>query len=397
MQHPSELSHIKQGILPKKIREFMATESAGGYAMILFTALALMLANSPASAWYQHLVHLPLTLGFITLSLSHFIQDGLMVLFFLVVGLELKREMAEGFLSKRDQIILPLIAAVAGMAAPALIFLGINHAHPETLHGWAIPSATDIAFALAILSLISRRFPPAAKIFLLAIAIFDDLGAIIIIALFYNSATIALTPIALCLGALGALYALNRWHISHWLAYTAAGLALLAGFALTGIHTTLAGVIVGLAMPLRSKGGKATLSTYVHFLHPYVSFLVIPLFAFVSAGVDMRSVTLSELASPIPLGIMLGLFLGKQLGIFGSTWLMVRLHRASLPQGARWTHIYGVAVLAGIGFTMSLFIGMLAYREEHLHDLVKLGVLSGSALSALYGLCYLKWLERQTP
>ncbi len=360
----------------------MALESTSGYIMMGCALLALILANSSLSTVYQHVIHAPLLAN---TPLAHFVQDFLMVLFFLVVGMELKREMIEGFLSKRDQILLPLVAAAAGMFVPACIFIAINHNHAEALHGWAIPSATDIAFALAVLGLFAKNFPPAAKIFLLAIAIFDDLGAILIIALFYNTAVPNILPLAAAAACIAAIYLCNHRHISHFAPYTVLGIGLIACFHFAGIHTTLAGIIVGLMLPLRSKDGKATLTTYLHFLHPYVSFFVLPLFAFVSAGVDIRSVSLTTAFSSIPLGIMLGLSLGKQIGIFGSTWLLVTAKLITMPKDTSWRHIYAVSVMAGIGFTMSLFIGILAYHTPEQHELVKLGVLGGSLLSTLWG------------
>jgi NhaA family Na+:H+ antiporter len=398
MQHPSEHLQIKQGFLPKKMREFMAMESSGGYVMIAFTLLALALANSPFSPTYQHIVHLPLSFpnAHATMPLGHVVQDFLMVLFFLIVGMELKREMAEGFLSNKDQILLPCIAAAGGMLIPSIIFYAINVNAPQDLHGWAIPSATDIAFALAILGLFAKNFPPAAKIFLLAIAIFDDLGAILIIALFYNTATPSILPLASAALCIGSLYLCNRLHIAHFLPYALLGITLIACFHYAGIHTTLAGVIVGLMLPLRSKDGKrATLSSYIHFLHPYVSFFVLPLFAFVSAGVDIRGIALNTVFSNIPLGIMLGLFAGKQIGIFGSTWLLITSKLVAMPEGTHWRHIYAVSVVAGIGFTMSLFIGMLAYHTPEQHELVKLGVLAGSLLSTLWGAVVLRTFAKK--
>ncbi len=378
--------------------EFVRTESAAGIVMLLAAAAALVAANLPLTAvLYQQFIHLPLALGAgdvsAALPLAEGVRNILMVLFFLTVGLELKREMIEGVLSDRRQILLPLLAALGGMAAPAAVFLFINQAIASQAVGWAIPSATDIAFALCVLLLAARNAPPALKIFLLAIAIFDDLGAILIIALFYSHgvALAALLPVAACILA---LYTLNRFSVSRLLPYLA--LMLLLGWCLhqAGIHTTIAGVIVGMAIPLRDRAGSADspLNRCMHFLHPWVSFGVLPLFAFTAAGVNLSGLSLAALTAPLTLGVMLGLFLGKQMGIFGTTFTLVKLHLVALPEGTTWRQIYAVSLLAGIGFTMSLFIGALAFTDIAMQEQVKLGVLSGSLLSALVG----AWVLRTT-
>jgi Na+:H+ antiporter, NhaA family len=389
MQHPEAVSSRK-GLLPRRLRAYMETESASGMVMILFAALAVLAANSPCAEFYQELVNLPITFGMnetlATEPLKNWVKDILMVFFFLVVGLELKREICEGFLSKRDQIVLPLVAAAGGMALPALIFLSLNFSTPETIHGWAIPSATDIAFALAMLTLLGKSVPSAAKIFLLAIAIFDDLGAILIIALFYNTDLTA-TPLLLAAGGIAAQFTLNRFRITSLSPYILIGTFLWFCFHASGIHTTLAGVITGLMIPMRDLTDKnhSPINTCMHFLHPWVSFLVLPLFAFTSAGIDLQDLEPDSLLEPLPLGIALGLFAGKQLGIFGTAFLLIKTGLVNMPEATKWKHLYGISVLAGIGFTMSLFIGMLAFPEPHLQELVKLGVLSGSLLCILWG------------
>ncbi len=390
MQHPSEITSVRQGVLPRRIREFMETESSSGIVMIAFALLAVLAANSSFSAMYKELVSAPVTFGFqenmATHALKDWVKDILMVFFFLIIGLELKREMCEGFLSKRDQILLPLFAAAGGMAIPALIFFGLNHANPDTVHGWAIPSATDIAFALAILTLLGKGIPPAIKIFLLAVAIFDDLGAILVIAAFYNTG-LAVMPLLLAAGGIAALALLNRANIAVITPYILIGVFLWFCFYYSGIHTTLAGVIVGLMIPMRDKDepNHSPLNSCMHFLHPWVSFVVLPIFAFTSAGVSLEGLNLSSFLEPLPLGIALGLFVGKQIGIFGTSWLLIKTKLVSMPDATQWKHLYAVSIIAGIGFTMSLFIGMLAFSDPHLQEMVKVGVISGSLLCILWG------------
>lgn len=369
---------------------FLKAETAGGAIMLLVAALALLVANSPAAEWYTHFIEAPIALGFGDTSLSaplqHFVKDVLMVFFFLLIGMELKREMLEGFLSNRSQVLLPLLAAIGGMALPALVFVLINHGISGNLHGWAIPSATDIAFAVCVLMLAGKHVPPALKVFLLAIAIFDDLGAILVIAFFYSGA-VELAALAWVAVGLGALYALNRAQVMAIFPYLAVGVLLWFLLHDAGIHTTIAGVAVGMAIPLRDRAQSSAspLATCMHYLHPWVSFLVLPLFAFTSAGIDLTGINLAALAAPMPLGVALGLFIGKQLGIFVTTWLLINVGVAQLPAGTRWLHIYAVALLAGIGFTMSLFIGFLAFDEAAMHAQVKLGVIVGSLMSAVLG------------
>ncbi len=353
--------------------------------MLFFTALALIVANSPLAEWYA---------SFTTPSVKFWVKDVLMVFFFLVVGMELKREMREGFLVERSQVMLPLAAALGGMIAPALIFLAINSGIPENRSGWAIPSATDIAFALCILMLSAKNIPPAAKIFLLAIAIFDDLGAILIIAAFYNTALAAM-PLLLAALGIAALVMLNRKNVTHIIPYMLVGIYLWFCFHHSGIHTTVAGVVLGMAIPMRDKNNPrhSPLNDTMHMLHPWVSLLVLPVFAFTSAGISFAGLDMAAMLSPLPLGIALGLFIGKQIGIFGTSFALIKLNLTSKPEGASWMHLYGVSVIAGIGFTMSLFIGMLAFPED-MQELVKLGVIGGSLLSTLWGYAVLRFLAR---
>jgi len=398
MQHPSEIYSVRKGVLPRRIREFMETESASGVVMIMFAMLAVIAANSPFSTFYKEFVSSPISFGFqdsvVSEPLKNWVKDILMVLFFFIIGLELKREMSEGFLSKRDQIILPLFAAAGGMAAPALIFFLFNHNSPETTNGWAIPSATDIAFALAILTLFGKNIPPAVKIFLLAVAIFDDLGAIIVIAVFYNSG-LAIEPLLLAVGGTIALFALNRFNIIVMTPYVLLGIFLWFCFYYSGIHTTLAGVMVGLMIPMRNPSDPkdSPLNRCMHFLHPWVSFMVLPIFAFTSAGVDLKGLTVSSFLEPLPLGIALGLFIGKQIGIFGVSFLLIKSKLVAMPEAAGWKHLYAVSVIAGIGFTMSLFIGMLAFSDPQLQEMVKVGVISGSLLCIVWGAVVLRLIK----
>jgi NhaA family Na+:H+ antiporter len=379
---------------------FMAQESAGGIVMIAFAALAMIAANSGFAGLYQQFIdaRLGLTLGETTLAmpLSVFVKDVLMAIFFLLVGMELKREMLEGFLSKKGQKVLPLIAALGGIVMPALFYMAVNHSVPEHGNGWAIPTATDIAFAVCVLSLLGPRVPASAKIFLLAIAIYDDLAAILIIALFYSSG-IAIGPLAIAAFITLLMYLMNRSAIGSIALYILLGAGLCHFNHAAGIHTTVAGMITGLMIPLRvpQDYNDSPLNHLMHRLHPWVSFVILPLFAFVSAGVDLRGISLSVLTDTLPLGIALGLFFGKQLGIFGATFAAVTFSIAAKPEGASWATLYGVSIIAGIGFTMSLFVGFLAFEAESLHNAVKLGVITGSLASAIWGIMVMKWALRR--
>lgn len=350
--------------------------------MIATALVALIISNGATAQWYQSFISTPI----MSESLSNWVKDVLMVFFFLLVGMELKREMLEGVLSDRKQIFLPLLAAIGGMIMPATIFMLINHSSPGNWNGWAIASATDIAFAICILTLAGKNLPPALKIFLLAIAIFDDLGAIIIIALFYSH-NLMLMPFLGVIACAGLLFALNKLRVMAITPYLLAGVALWFLLHASGIHTTIGGVMVGMAIPLRNPYNEqdSPLNRFMHMLHPWVNFLILPLFAFTAAGVNLRAMSLDSLLEPLPIGIALGLFIGKQLGIFFSAWLLIRLGLAKLPQDTNLKHIYGVSIIAGIGFTMSLFIGNLAFSNPLMQEQIKLGVLSGTMLSAAFG------------
>ena len=397
MSHPhAPFSAGPRGIIPPNLKRFMALESSSGVTMILCAILAMLAANSIFSGWYKELVSIPITFGLggwsATEALKDWVKDILMVFFFLMIGLELKREMKEGFLAQRDQILLPLLAAAGGMAVPALIFLGFNANHPETIHGWAIPAATDIAFAIAILSLFGRHIPPSVKVFLLAVAIFDDLGAILIIAAFYNTG-LTLLPLALAAMGLIALYLMNRSGVATLAPYMVIGLYLWGCFYQAGIHTTMAGVIVGLAIPMRDDDHptQSPVNRALYFILPWVSFFVLPIFAFTAAGVSLQGLGLEQLLAPLPLGVALGLFVGKQIGIFGICLLLIRSRLIAMPEGARWRDIYAVSIVAGIGFTMSLFISLLAYQDPALQELAKIGTLTGSMLAILWSIAVMRW------
>jgi Na+:H+ antiporter, NhaA family len=373
------------------MRSFLKDEAASGIVLMVVAVLALVVANSPLAPAYVAALK-TYVLG---LSVLHWINDGLMAVFFLLVGLEIKREMLDGQLSTWPRRVLPGIAALGGMAVPALIYLGINAATPETLGGWAIPAATDIAFALGVLALLGSRVPPSLKIFLTALAILDDLGAVIIIAVFYTS-DLSLSMLAGAAVCLAALIALNRAGAMILGPYLILGAALWFFVLQSGIHATLAGVALALTIPMRPSPGRpeavdSPLHQLEHALHPWVAFAVVPIFGFANAGVSFGGLTPAILLEPVPLGIALGLFVGKQIGVYAFVRAAIRAGLADMPANATSAQCFGVAVLCGIGFTMSLFIGALAFpNRPELVDETKLGVLSGSALSALLGYLVLR-------
>lgn len=334
------------------------------------------------------------------LLVLHWINDALMAVFFLLVGLEIKRELLDGQLATWSQRALPGIAALGGMVVPAAIFIALNWGEPANLRGWAIPSATDIVFALGVLSLLGPRVPVSLKIFLTALAILDDLGAVVIIALFYAA---ELSPLMLGLAAatLLVLSALNRFGMKHLAPYLVLGAALWFFVLQSGIHATLAGVALALTIPLEVSSGDSPTSPLhqlEHALNPWVAFLIVPIFGFANAGVSFAGLGPSALIDPVPLGIALGLFFGKQAGVFGFAWLAIELRLADMPRYASWAHLYGVAVLCGIGFTMSLFIGLLAYPGSALlQDQTKIGVLLGSTLAGIVGWLILRWTKADFP
>jgi NhaA family Na+:H+ antiporter len=369
-------------------REFLRLESAAGILLFGAAVLAMIADNTALAPYYERLFETHLTVRFgkvgLDKSLLHWINDGLMAVFFLLVGLELKREVTTGELSTRTQVTVPLVAAFFGMLVPAAIYVALNYADAVALRGWAIPSATDIAFSLGVLALLGGRVPVFLKVRLTAIAVFDDLGAIVVIAAFYTD-ELSLFALLLACVPLAALIAMNMRGVKRIGPYIVAGIALWLCVLESGVHATLAGVATALAVP-RETGGDIEPR-----LHPWVAFGILPLFAFANSGIRLAGVGIGELFAPVTLGIALGLFAGKQIGIFGSLWVIARLGWARLPEGATWWMIYGLSALTGIGFTMSLFIGTLAFTDLTRAVDVRLGVVLGSVASALLGYLVLRW------
>jgi NhaA family Na+:H+ antiporter len=362
-------------------QRFIDSEASGGLVLMASAALGLIIANSPFAHDYQAALHTPLG----SLDLLHWINDGLMTFFFLLVGLEIKREMVEGQLDTWRRRALPLIAALGGMLVPAAIFMAINLAHPENWRGWAVPTATDIAFALGVLALVGSKLPNSLKVFLTSLAIIDDLGAILIIATFY-AANLSFAALAVAAVFTATLYWLNRRGEKRPLPYILLGFMLWAAMLYSGIHATLAGVILAMMIPINhtSDGTPSLLHAMERGLSKWVAYLILPIFGFANAGVSLGA-SAATLLSPLSLGIVAGLFLGKQIGIVASVYIAGRAGLAQLPAGASWRQIYGVATLCGIGFTMSLFIGLLAFADPEHQAIIKLAVLVGSLLSALGG------------
>ena len=384
--------------LARRVPRLLKHEAAGGVLLMLAAVTALVLDNSPLSPVYDSLLTIPVILQVGALALEKplllWINDGLMAVFFLFVGLEIKRELLEGNLSSWRQAVLPALAALGGMLAPAAIYVALNLDDPVALRGWAIPAATDIAFAVGVLALLGSRVPAGLKIFLLALAVIDDLGAILIIAVFYT-AELSLTSLAVAGVGAALLLALNLAGVTRLLPYVLIGLVMWVAVLKSGVHATLAGVIIALFIPLSSADTAETppLVRAEHGLHGFVTLFVMPAFAFANAGVYLGDITLGDFVASVPLGIAAGLLIGKQFGIFGFTWAGVRLGLFRLPEGVTWMHVYGASALAGIGFTMSLFIGTLAFDSPEHQAAVRLGVLSGSLLSGCVGYAVLRWLS----
>ena len=382
----------------KMIEEFIKKESASGILLIFATISALVLSNTAMSSLYTSFLHIPVEIrvGVLDLdkSLYHWVNDGLMAIFFLLIGLEVKREILEGHLSSLGQVALPGIAAVGGMVVPAGVYLIFNQNDPIAVNGWAIPTATDIAFTLGILSLLGKRVPVSLKIFLLALAIIDDFGAIVIIALFYTTelSTLAIT---IAMSSLAVLIAFNLSGVSKKAAYFIVGTILWISVLKSGVHATLAGVALAFTIPLNAKDENnqsiSPLKEIEHNLHFWVAFFILPLFAFVNAGVNVTEISFSQMFGSVPLGIILGLFIGKQAGVFGFSWIAIKLNIAELPRGSNWLRLYGVSVLTGVGFTMSLFIASLAFEDDSVFQYTdKLAILIGSFLSGITGYFVLK-------
>ena len=374
----------------KPFKEFFKLESASGLILLLAAAIALVISNSDYQAFYFDTLQKYISLGIgifsLKLSVIHWINDVLMTVFFFLVSLEIKREIVQGELSNPKQALLPIIGAVGGMAVPALFYIVININSPETLNGWAIPSATDIAFSLGVLSLLGKRVPVSLKIFLTALAIIDDLGAIIIIAFFY-SGNVEVYYLLLMLAAVLVLILLNKFNVRAFTPYLLVGFLLWEFTHQSGIHATIAGVLLALLIPHdKTNKDKSLLLKLEHAIAPYVAFGIMPLFAFANAGVSLEGINLNSLLSPVPLGILCGLFFGKQIGVFLFSYISVKLNFAQKPNNTNWMSLYAVSVLTGIGFTMSLFVGNLAFANSPMYlDGVKIGVLSGSLMSTLLG------------
>ena len=386
------------------IHRFLQLEAASGLLLIMAAMLALIVNNSVLSPLYTAFLDIPVAVQLGGLQIAKplllWINDFLMALFFLLIGLEVKREVVDGQLSRPSQIVLPATAALGGMLVPALVYAFINHETPASLAGWAIPTATDIAFALGVLALLGKRVPTSLKLFLMTLAIIDDLGAIIIIALFYSG---ALSSMALALAAacLAVLIVMNRLGVVRLAPYLLVGLVLWVCVLKSGVHATLAGVALAFCIPLRGRDAAADspLLRLEHALHPWVAYAILPLFAFANAGVSLKGVVLDSFAHPVPLGIALGLLLGKTVGVLGLTWLAVKTRLAALPVGANWGQVLGVAILCGIGFTMSLFVGSLAFPSgsSEFAGMDRMGILTGSCLAALIGYAVTATASRRTP
>ena len=385
--------------LSRRLSSLLKHEAAGGVLLLLAAVAALAFYNSPLAFLYDALLTVPVAVQVGTLGIHKplllWINDGLMAVFFFLVALEIKRELLEGNLSSWRQAVLPVLAAAGGMLVPAIIYVALNLGNPQALRGWAIPAATDIAFAVGVLALLGSRVPPGLKVFLLALAVIDDLGAIVIIALFY-SAELSVASLGVAGATTVALLVLNVTGVTRLLPYILVGIIMWVAVLKSGVHATLAGVVIGLTVPLRTRDATETppLVRAEHALYGFVTLFIMPVFAFANAGVNLGELSLTDLFSPLTLGIAGGLFVGKQVGVFGFAWAGVRLGLCRLPEGVSWRHVYGAAALAGIGFTMSLFIGTLAFDEPALQSSARLGVLSGSLLSGIVGYVILRTLTR---
>jgi NhaA family Na+:H+ antiporter len=400
MYRPNEHStdtHSPQNSKLNIFHSFFKKESASSILLISAAIVALIIANSPFSGFYDELLDVPVEIRIGALHIAKplilWINDGLMAIFFFLIGLELKRELLEGELSEPKKLILPASAAVGGMLFPALIYASLNWNDPVALKGWAIPAATDIAFALGILSVFGKRVPIALKVFLVSLAIMDDMGAIIIIAVFYTS-DLSVTSLAFAMLSLAFLTAFNIYKFKTLTPYMLMGIILWIAVLKSGVHATLAGVLLAFFIPLKteSENERSMSKSLEHDLHGTVSFLIIPIFAFANAGIPLTGLSFNSLLAPIPLGIILGLFFGKQIGVMLFSYIAVKLGIASLPDSINWKQLYGVAFLCGVGFTMSLFIGSLAFEQggteaNLMND--RLGILAGSTISAIVGYLYL--------
>lgn len=382
---------------PSFMTSFLKLEAAGGILLMFSAILAIVFANTFLTTYYELLLSTPIEIRIGALEIAKplllWINDGLMAVFFFLVGLELKRELVEGELSDKRNIILPAIGAIGGMFVPAIIYLYFNSGDPVAIKGWAIPAATDIAFALGILTLLGSRVPTSIKIFLTSLAIFDDIGAILIIAFFYT-AKISFTALVVVVCCIPVLIALNKRNVISKSPYILVGTIMWIATLKSGVHATLAGVITAMFIPIRSKQDPtiSPLKSMEHDLHSIVAFFVLPVFAFANAGISLKGVGLEHVLHSVPIGIALGLFCGKQIGIFGLCWLAIKLNIAKLPENMNWLSLYGTAALCGVGFTMSLFIGSLAFEETGVNLLFdeRLGIILGSLVSGLLGYAILR-------
>ncbi|WP_027857717.1 Na+/H+ antiporter NhaA [Marinobacterium jannaschii] len=390
-------------LLDSYISRFFKTEAAGGIILILAAILAVICANSALSVYYDRLLSTPVEIRFGALQIAKplllWINDGLMAVFFFLVGLELKREVIEGELSNLRDVVLPGVGAIGGMAVPAMIYVAFNLDDPLAIQGWAIPAATDIAFALGVLALLGSRVPVSIKIFLTSLAIFDDIGAILIIAFFYT-AKISATALIIAAACIATLFILHRTHQESRSLYITVGVVMWIALLKSGVHATLAGIILAMFIPMKSRVtlGYSPLKSLEHDLHSMVAFLVLPVFAFANAGLNLSGIGMDQLAHGVPLGIALGLFVGKQVGVFGFCWLAIKLGMSKLPNGMDWRTLYGTAALCGIGFTMSLFIGSLAFEETTIDRQFdeRLGIILGSLVSGVLGYLILnKYLPKK--
>lgn len=379
------------------VKKVVLSETFPGVLLIFFTLFALLCKNSSLSVIYTDFFHANFTVGFddfqLSKSLDLWINDGLIAIFFLCIGLELKYEILRGQLKNIRAVSLPIFGALGGMIVPALIFAAINFHHDFAMKGWAIPTATDIAFAVGVLMLLGSKIPSSLKLFLLTLAIFDDLGAIVIIALFYTDQLSTLAML-ICLMCIFALFLLNFFHVTHLSLYVLAGVVLWIAMLKSGVHATLAGVIIALFIPLDTKNKKPYLHAVLDSLNPWVVYFILPLFAFANAGIDLKNMEISMIFSPVSLGIILGLFIGKQVGVFGFAYVAIKLRLAKLPENIKYKQFYGICILTGIGFTMSLFIDALAYKNSDIFEHTdKLAILIASFLSAFVGYVYLKLVK----
>jgi len=387
----------------KMIQDFLKLEAASGIILMLSAVVAMIIANSPFAPWYDLLLEIPVVVAVGTFEIAKplllWINDGLMALFFFLIGLELKREFLEGDLSKPGQVTLPAIGAVGGMLVPALCYAALNYDDPNALNGWAIPTATDIAFALGILAIIGSRVPLQLKVFLTSLAIFDDLGAIIVIAAFYTD-QLSMLSLTVSAAMLALLFTFNRQGIVSTAPYIFIGIILWVAVLKSGVHATLAGVVLALFIPMKGNPGQPSpLKELEHNLHALVAFIVLPIFAFANAGISFAGIGLEQVMAPVPLGIILGLVLGKQLGVFGFCFIAIKLGFAQMPKNVNWTLLYGVATLCGVGFTMSLFVGSLAFEQSSTSPIFqdRLGIVIGSLISGVFGFFLINSAVKKLP